>query len=241
MTPTEAKALIEASGLIAAAHDSLPPVQAILEAQPTLIEAMNALTPKDGDETPQRAAAHCRKIDILQYFLSRGVQGDLFTACALGQTELVGAYLEAHPKEIDAKGAHGIALIVHANHPKMVELLITRGIDPSAALVQLAWSGRVELMQVAMDHSAQVNSPKLGRQPLHITAAQGHLEATQLLLKAGAETQIRAKGAEWEFKTPLALAVMNGHTEVAKLLREQTKQFLIRPKNRPTTRIHRPR
>ncbi len=221
MTHDEAKALIDQSGLIPACHLDLAAVQAIFEPRPDLVEAMNALTPKPGDETPQRAAAHTRKIDILQYFLSRGVQPDLFMSCALGLTGPVNAYLTAHPKEVDAKGAHGIQLGAHVNHPQMVELLLKHGAEPTLFLIQLCWTGKVELIQIAIDHGAKINSEH-GRQPLHIAACQGHLAAVELLVKLGADTLVRSKGADWERKNALALAHMNNHTEVENFLRKHT-------------------
>ncbi len=163
MTHEEAQALLAATGLVEAAHNDLAAVQTLLNANPALIQAMNALHPKDGEETPQRAAAHCRKIDILKFFLAQGVQPDLFMAVALGSVPAVNAYLLSHPEEVDAKGAHGIALMVHANDPAMVQALLERGADPTVALTQLAWSGRVDLMQVALAHGADVNLPKVGR------------------------------------------------------------------------------
>jgi len=190
--------------------------------------------PKPGEETPQRAAARCRHLDILQYFLDQGVQPDLFTATALGNTKLVDAYLTAHPKEVNAKGAHGIALMVHVNTPEMVETLLKHGADPTISLQQLAWSGRVELLQVAIAHGASVDPPETGRRPLHIAAHQGHMAAVELFLKHGADPNVRSKGADWERKNALALALMNNHTEVAALLRKHTT-MPFQPIRRPST------
>jgi hypothetical protein len=219
MTHAEAKEIIEQSGLLAAAKGDLAQVKAILEGNPALIDAMNALTPKPGEVTPQRLAAAGRRLEILRYFIERGVQPELFMSCALGNTAAVELYLKAHPTEVDAKGAHGIQLIVHANDAAMVELLLNNGVDATTALPQLAWSGRVELLQVVLKHGAQVNPPKIGRTALHIACAQGHADAVKLLLDAGADINVRSKGAEWEFKTPLALALMGGHTAAAEVLK----------------------
>jgi ankyrin repeat protein len=222
MTHEEAIAIIAPTGLTVAARTDLPTVQAIVEAKPQVIEAMNALTPKAGEETPQRAAARGRKLDILKYFLDKGVQPDLFTACALGMTGLVDAYLTAHPKEVEAKGAHGIQLMVHCNNPEMVELLIKHGADPTLALQQLAWSGKVELLEVAIKHGGKIDPPDVGRRPLHIAAAMGHLAAVQLFMKLGADPHVRSKGADWERKNTVALAIMGNHTEVVEFLRKNS-------------------
>lgn len=220
MTHEEAVAIIAPTGLITAARADLPTVQAIVEANPQLIEAMNALTPKAGEETPQRAAARGRKLDILKYFMDKGVQPDLFMACALGLTQQVDLYLTAHPKEVEAKGAHGIQLMVHCNTPEMVECLIKHGADPTLALQQLAWSGKVELLEVAIRHGGVVDPPDVGRRPLHIASAMGHMAAVQLFLKLGANPHLRSKGADWERKNCLALAIMGNHTELAEFLRK---------------------
>src|SRR5688572_17659420 len=243
MTHEEAMALIAPTGLTAAARTDLPSVKAILEAHPELIAAMNDAQPKAGEETPQRAAARCRHLDILQYFLDKGVQPDLFTAVAMGNVTLVNAYLTAHPKEVNAKGACGIALMVHANTPQMVETLLKHGADPTISLQQLAWAGRIELLEVAIAHGANVDPADAGRKPLHIAAHQGHLPAVELFLKHGANPNSRSKGADWERKNALALAIMNNHTEVAVLLRKvttlpaQNAQPQRRPFQRPMRRL----
>ncbi|MCL2639604.1 MAG: ankyrin repeat domain-containing protein [Phycisphaerales bacterium] len=223
MTHDEAVALLATTGLVAAARIDLQTVKAVVEAYadlPQLIEAMNALTPRPGEETPQRAAARGRKLDILRYFIEQGARPDLFMACALGDTAMVDAYLTANPKEVHAKGAHGIQLMVHCNTPEMVELLLKHGADATLALQQLAWSGKVELLEVAIRHGGKVDPPDTGRRPLHIAAAMGHLAAVQLFLKHGADPHIRSKGAEWERKNTIALAIMGNHTEVVEYLRK---------------------
>ena len=230
MTHEEAMAFIAPTGLTDAARANLAAVKTIVDANPQLIPAMNALAPKAGEETPQRAAARCRLLDILQYFLDQGVKQDLFTAVALGNTSLVDAYLTAHPKDVNAKGAHGIALMVHANTPEMVETLLKHGADPTISLQQLSWSGRVELIQVALSHGAQVDPLRHRPAALHIAAAQGHMAAVELFLKHGADPNVRSKGADWERKNALALALMGNHAEVAQLLRKHTTLPVQQPR-----------
>jgi ankyrin repeat protein len=219
MTHDEAKAAIEASGINAAVKEDLSKVQPIVEANPALVEAMNSLTPKTAEETPQRLAARMRKIEIMEYFLSKGVKNDLFMATALGNVEFVTAHLAANPKDIDAKGAHGVQLMVHANHAPMVELLLSKGADPTLALQQLAWQGKIDLMKVAIDKGGKINMPELGRRPIHIASAMGHKAAVEMLLTLGADPYARSKGADWERKNAIALALMGNHQEVVAMLR----------------------
>jgi ankyrin repeat protein len=154
-------------------------------------------------------------------------------ATAIGMAALVNAHLTANPKDVDAKGANGVQLMVHANHPEIVALLIKHGADATLALQQLAWSGRVELLKVALDAGGKVNMPVEGRRPLHIAAAMGHMDAVKLFLAAGAEIHVRSKGADWERKNALALALMGQHAEVAAFLRAEMAKTPAPPPPRP--------
>lgn len=239
MTHDQAKELLAATDIAAAAAaGDLDKLRALFDSKPEIVEALNALTPKPGEETPQRLAARMRKLPVLELFIERGVTPDLFMHAALGHVEQVEAHLQAHPKDVTAAGANGVQLMSHANHPAMVELLITRGIDPTAALQQLSWAGRAELMAVALTRGAKVNEPAVGRRPIHIAAARGHKDAVALLLQHGADVHARSKGAEWEGKTALGLALMGPHPEVVALLRQHIAT--VAPPPKPPAPVRRP-
>ena len=135
---------------------------------------------------------------------------------------------------MNAKRAHGIALMVHANTPEMVETLLKHARPHHlAAATGLVRTHRINRSR----HRSRCTTwipPDTGRRPLHIAAAQGHMAAVELFLKHGADPNVRSKGADWERKNALALALMGNHTEVAQLLRQHTT-LPFQPIRRPST------
>ena len=65
-------------------------------------------------ETGLGAAAHMGNREIALFLLENGAALDLFAAAMLGYVDVVRAMLAEHPELRDAKGAHGIPLLVHA-------------------------------------------------------------------------------------------------------------------------------
>lgn len=95
------------------AHGDLHRVQALLVQEPALVNA--AWDWGAGDwETGLGAAAHTGQREIALFLLERGARLDLFAAAMLGHLEVVKAILSKFPTMIQAKGAHGIPLLVHA-------------------------------------------------------------------------------------------------------------------------------
>ena len=56
--------------------------------------------------------------DIAELLLAHGARIHLFATAMLGQLEVVKAILTAFPEMKDAKGPHGIPLLVHAQQGK---------------------------------------------------------------------------------------------------------------------------
>lgn len=95
------------------AHSDLAKVQALLADEPALIHA--AWDWGGGDwETGLGAAAHVGRKDIANHLIAQGARIDIFAAAMLGQTAVVRAILQAYPAMKNARGPHGIPLIVHA-------------------------------------------------------------------------------------------------------------------------------
>ncbi|OBZ11076.1 MULTISPECIES: ankyrin repeat domain-containing protein [Bacillales] len=95
------------------AHGDLERVKDLLKQEPGLVNA--AWDWGGGDwETGIGAAAHMGRRDIAQFLIDNGARIDLFAAAMLGKIDIVRAMLADNPGLVNAKGAHGIPLIVHA-------------------------------------------------------------------------------------------------------------------------------
>ncbi len=103
--------LVEA--FVRAGHGDLEQVRALLQQEPALVNA--AWDWGGGDwETALGGAAHTGQREIALYLLEQGARLDLFAAAMLGQLEIVQATLSAFPHLAEARGPHGIPLLVHA-------------------------------------------------------------------------------------------------------------------------------
>lgn len=119
---------------VAVAHGDLARTQAMLAAQPHLINA--TWDWGGGDfETALGGASHMGRRDIALFLLGQGARLDLFAATMLGYFDIVKAALIARPDAIQCPGPHGIPLIVHAQKggaEASAVLAYLRGFTPAA-------------------------------------------------------------------------------------------------------------
>jgi len=109
--PALDKELVRA--FVGAAHGDLDKTRAMLESNPTLVNA--CWDWGGGDfETGLGGASHMGRPDIANFLLSNGARMDLFAAAMLGQLQIIRAALTAYPDARNTPGPHGIPLIVHA-------------------------------------------------------------------------------------------------------------------------------
>jgi hypothetical protein len=114
------------NAFVSNAHGDLDEVERLLALEPALAGA--AWDWGGGDfETGLGAAAHMGNREIALFLLEHGASLDLFAAAMLGYIDVVRAMLVEQPGLRDAKGAHGIPLLVHAQ----------QGGDPARAVVEL--------------------------------------------------------------------------------------------------------
>jgi hypothetical protein len=98
---------------VAKAHGDLDRVKELLNGEPALVNA--SWDWGGGDwETGLGAAAHVGRRDIAEHLLSKGARMDIYSAAMLGHLDIVKAILAVFPDMKDARGPHGIPLIVHA-------------------------------------------------------------------------------------------------------------------------------
>lgn len=94
-------------------HRNMDKVKALLEEHPTLLNAAHDW--KRGDfETGLGAASHVGHKELVRYFIDKGAQANIFTACLFGKIEIVKPMLTAFPSLLHAKGPHGFTLLHHA-------------------------------------------------------------------------------------------------------------------------------
>jgi Ankyrin repeats (3 copies) len=103
----------QVQAFVASSHGDFDAVQSLLAEEPRLVNA--AWDWGGGDwETALGAASHMGRRQIALFLLEHGARLDLFAAAMLGYVDVVRAMLAEHPELRDAKGAHGIPLVVHA-------------------------------------------------------------------------------------------------------------------------------
>mgnify|MGYP000412755611 CR=1 FL=1 len=105
------KTLVEK--FVGASHGKMDIVKDLLEEHPTLINSAHDW--RDGDfETGLGAASHVGHKELVNYFLSKGAQANIFTMALFGELDILKAFLKFNPQLLHAKGPHGYTLLDHS-------------------------------------------------------------------------------------------------------------------------------
>jgi hypothetical protein len=100
--------------MVTVAHYDLRRVRELVDSRPTLANA--AWDWGFGDwETALGAASHMGNIPIASYLMSKGARPSIFSAAALGQLDVVKAFVAAQPGVQSIRGPHSISLLAHAS------------------------------------------------------------------------------------------------------------------------------
>jgi hypothetical protein len=118
----------------------------------------------------------------------------LYYAALLGFRDLAEHLIAKHPEHVNARGGY-----------------------EETPMHVAAKAGHADILSLLLEHGADVDVlNKGGRTPLHRASWNGKLEAGQYLLDRGADINARVRSNSG--LTPLILAVMFGHVELARML-----------------------
>jgi hypothetical protein len=175
---------------VVAGHGNLARVKELIAQEPKLVLA--AWDWGGGDwETALGGASHTGHREIAKYLLTQGARIDSFCAAMLGERDVVTALLAANSSVASTEGPHGFTLLYHA---------------ASGGDVAIAEALKPHLPLKVKDYN----------QALSAAAREGHLPMTCWLLKNGVTDPNVPDAFK---KTPLAIALEKGFTEVAEELR----------------------
>ena len=139
-------------------------------------------------------------------------------------------------EEID--GGTDLTPLVEAalgGHKDMVLLLIENGAKPDGrdgkgftALHAAAHMGHVEIVQLLIEYGVNVNDQENTATvtPLHLAAERNYLDVAEALLRQGAALDLKTESGH----TPVIMAVLNGHVDMVKMLREHGASCSFRSK-----------
>ena len=99
---------------VGAGHGNLAKVKELLEEYPNLLYSRHDWGNGDFEEAIE-GAGHVGNKEIATYLIEKGARPNLFVLTMLGETAIVQAILNRYPALLQAKGAHGLTLLHHAN------------------------------------------------------------------------------------------------------------------------------
>lgn len=175
---------------VIAAHWDLPKVQAMLAADPELLNTPQQWAENDF-ETAIQAASHAGSLHVAEFLLAEGAPMAVYTAAMLGRRRDLEAMLDADPSLARVLGAHGIPVLPHAafsGDADLVAMLYERGATAGAsmALSNAVARGHTEVVRWLLAHG----KPKLdwknyeGKTVFDLAAEHGHEGILRLLNEA---------------------------------------------------------
>lgn len=121
---------------------------------------------------------------------------------------------------------HCLSQAIHRENTKFVQLLLDKGVDPSAVinnttpLEAAVMAGSSDITNILIEHGANIHDrAHLGDTLLHRAASDGHVDVLKILLKHGADPSVTS---EVFGTTPLKAAILNEKRAAACLLMQKT-------------------
>jgi ankyrin repeat protein len=228
--------------IAASVSGNLQEVSALLDAEPDLVNATNMF-----GSSAIHAAHYSGHPGIVNLLFARGRVLDVFLAAELGMANELRIQLDRESSlaaQFGASGATALHGACYWGSVAAARVLLERGADVNAftrdSFLRIAPIGCavatpnvpnpsddesvvVALVELLLAHGANVNAQRRdGMTALHAAAYRGHLKVIETLLKAGADSRIRAhadSGAH-SGETPLDTAVAQGQDAAAAALRD---------------------
>ena len=185
---------------VAASSGNLEEVMRLVQSRPNIVHDRNLY-----QETPLHVAAMEGHVDVCTYLIDQG----------------------AHINSEDDCGNTPLALACSYHKPKVVEVLVGRGADPSLAdvfestpLMACITSHKdrheVRLMMgLLLKHGASIDAQDgYRRTALHIATSRGKLDLMRLLLEAGADPTVKNRDG----CCPKLVAITRGYPVCVKVL-----------------------
>jgi len=163
-------------------------VERRLKLDPGLINA------RDNGLSPILVAAYYQEPEIASFLADKAIVSTIFEASATGRLN------------------HVMRLL--ARDPQLVNNYAEDGFQ---ALGLACFFGHIEVAEYLVKGGAPINAPsrnELGAAPLQSAVAAGHAEIVRMLLKHGADPNVREQGGS----TPLHAAAQNGDEDMIRIL-----------------------
>ena len=230
--------------IAASVGGNLQQVTALLDTEPDLVTATNMF-----GSSAIHAAHYSGHPGIVNLLFARGRTLDVFLAAELGMANELRTQLDRDASlasQVSGSGASALHGACYWGSVAAAKLLLERGADVNAltrdSFLKITPIGCavatpnvpnpsedesvvLALVELLLAHRANVNAQRRdGMTALHAAAYRGHLSVIDVLLKAGANPNIRAHadtGAH-SGESPLDTALAQGQTAAAEALRAVT-------------------
>lgn len=148
---------------------------------------------------------------------------EFLDAVVAGNRDLVKVLLEEKPHLASARNVNGdsaVMLAVYRGQREIAGLLVATGIDVD--LHEAAAVGAADrISELLESRPEEIDSYSHdGWTPLHLAAFFGHIDATSVLVRAGANLGARSHSEVARSNTPLHATVAAGHREIVRCLIE---------------------
>ncbi len=202
----------------------LPAVRTVLEGNPAWLDEKN-----ENGQCAVLLAKYYNQQEMADYLLTLHPQLDIFTATAIGNSDLVQQEIRRNPALLGTHSGDGwtpLHVAAFFGALPIAEKLIESGAEVDARstnpmqntpLHAAAAGKKLELVRLLLEEGADVNAKQQGGwTALHAAAQNGDRGLVELLLARGADLNIRADNGQ----TALDLAFLKGRQDVAELLEE---------------------